>query len=212
MKTEIVDIGVMRYSQAHQLQLRCVDEQLKDSQRAEAIIITEHPAVFTLGRQGSLAALQRPRGDVLAEGVEIIQTERGGDMTFHGPGQLVVYPIVNLRRRNLSVTEFIAMLENVMIKTAAACEVQASRDSRNRGIWVGDAKLGSVGIRVRHGIAFHGLALNVNLSLEPFSWINPCGLQGVGVTSLAKELDKDISMPRVKEIMKGHLRGYFCEM
>lgn len=211
MSVVVRNLGVMGYEEAHALQLQCVQDQLDTGSCQEQILVTEHPPVFTLGRSGSLDGLLRSRGEIAGSGVHIVHTERGGDITYHGPGQLVVYPIVNLRKRNLSVSAYITLLEEVMVLTAADSGVTAVRDERNRGIWVGDNKIGSVGIRIRHGISFHGLALNVNLSLEPFRWVRPCGLMGVGVSSLQQELGRNISMETVKENMHKHLVTFFCE-
>ncbi len=210
VETELRDLGIMGYQKAHDTQLQCVEKVLHSPDQAEVILITEHPAVFTLGRKGETHAFIRKQDDIVNMGVDIIHTERGGDITYHGPGQLVVYPIINLHRRKLSVTRFIHLLEEVMLNTAADFQVASNRDKRNRGIWVGNNKLGSVGIRVRHGVTFHGLALNINLDLNPFSWIQPCGLSGVGVTSLAHELGNNVNMEAVKERMKGHLADLIC--
>lgn len=209
MAVTIRDLGIMDYRSAHDLQLECVDKQLQGQETSEVVLITEHFPVFTLGRQGNLSGLLQDREEIAAAGVDIVHTERGGDITYHGPGQLVVYPILDLRRRKVSVTEYIFMLENIMLKTIAEHGVIAARDGRNRGAWVGDNKIGSVGITVRHGIAFHGLALNVNLSLQPFQWIHACGLQGVGVTSLEKVLQRAVDLDMVKETMCSSLRAIF---
>lgn len=210
MAIEQRDLGYMDYLSAYKLQIECVEKQLSNEDGAEVVLMTEHPPVFTLGRQGKLTSLLRGKDDLLAEGVEIIHTERGGDITYHGPGQLVVYPVINLRRRKTSVTNYIAMLEEIMLLTSAEAGVPANRDARNRGVWVGNNKIGSVGIRVRHGITFHGLALNVNLSLEPFQWIEPCGLAGIGTTSLAQELDQPVELSKVKKIMRKHVDDILC--
>ena len=209
MAARIEDLGVMDYNEVHAMQLRCVDNQLNGGDGDEYIFMTEHPPVYTMGKSGTLTSLLKSREEIADHGIDIIGCERGGNITYHGPGQLVVYPVVNLRRRNLSVTAFVEMLEEVMIQTAADFGVTAVRDQRNRGVWVGDNKLGSIGIRVRHGISFHGLALNVNLAVEPFSWIRPCGLTGVGVTSLQIETHRTVAMEKVKKSMHGHLIHYF---
>ena len=209
MKTEVRDLGFMDYAEAHEIQLQSLESQLNGKAGEpcgnEVILITEHPSVFTLGRKGCLSGLIKSQAEVEQEGVKILHTERGGDITYHGPGQIVVYPIINLRKRKLSVTGFIDILEEIMINTAKDFEVTAFRDKRNRGIWVGNNKLGSVGIRIRHGITFHGLALNVNLSLEPFGWIQPCGLAGVGVTSIKQETGNTIDIEDVKVRMRHHI-------
>lgn len=211
MTTEVRDLGMMDYHHAHELQLESVARQLAGDTGSEVVFITEHPPVFTLGRKGSLTSLIRNKADVIADGIDIIHTERGGDITYHGPGQLVVYPIINLRRRKISVTDFIIKLEDIMLRTSRDLGVSVTRDSRNRGVWVSDSKIGSVGIRVRHGITFHGLALNVNLSLTPFQWIEPCGLAGVRVTSLEKQLKKPVAIETTRAIMKQHIREILCD-
>ena len=129
----------------------------------------------------------------------------GGDITYHGPGQIVGYPIVNLREAGLSVVEYVESLEEVMLRTAASMGVEAERNDLNRGVWVGLNKLGSIGISVRKGNAFHGFAFNVNPSLEPFGWINPCGLTGIGVTSLGRELGRPLSMKKVRGLVRHYL-------
>jgi lipoyl(octanoyl) transferase len=198
MKAYLIDLGKMAYQDAHQFQLDCVQWRLQEGGRADIFLITEHPPVFTLGRRGGRESLAVDEDFVKSREVDIVQTERGGDITYHGPGQVVVYPIVQLRQAQLSVRAYVDMLEEVMISCAADFGVMAGRDDRNRGIWVGNNKIGSIGIRVRHGVSFHGLALNVTLDFEHFSWIQPCGLTGVGVTSLARESDKPINFYEVK--------------
>lgn len=210
MRTIFKDLGLMDYSKVHQSQLECVEQLLTLDDAPEKIFVTEHHSVFTLGRQGKLDALIKSREDILAENIQIIHTERGGDITFHGPGQLVVYPVINLRKRGMSVTQYVHVLEEIMLKTVRDFGVNGNRDRRNRGIWVGDNKIGSIGIRIRHGVSFHGLSLNINLSLDPFTWVQPCGLMGVGVTSMEKELQHEVSMEEVKGHIKQYLYTYLC--
>ncbi|MFN2354689.1 MAG: lipoyl(octanoyl) transferase LipB [Desulfopila sp.] len=208
MAIRITDLGSMEYAQAHALQLRCVENMLQKEDDCDQVLMVEHPPVYTLGRCGRIDGILRSREEICAAGIDIIQTERGGDITYHGPGQLVVYPIINLRRRSLSVTVFVAMLEEIMLQSAGVWGVRAARDERNRGIWVGDNKIGSIGIRIRHGISFHGLALNVSLSLEPFTWIQPCGLTGVGVSSLEQECGTTVPMTTVKQDMRKRIYAF----
>lgn len=164
----------------------------------DILLLLEHLPVFTMGRRGGLDNLTVPEVFLQEQGIEVVQIERGGDITYHGPGQMVGYPIVNLHRNKRSVVDFVSKLEEIMIRTAAQFGVNARRDNRNRGIWVGNCKLGSIGIAVRRGITFHGFALNVNTDLTPFGWVNPCGLEGVGVTSLANERKAPLPMPEVR--------------
>lgn len=209
MIAHLIDLGKMDYQDAHQFQLDCVQWRLQEGRRTDIFLITEHPPVFTLGRRGGRESLAVDEGFIKSQGVDIVQTERGGDITYHGPGQVVVYPIVQLRQAQLSVRAYVDMLEEAMISCAADFGVMAGRDDRNRGIWVGNNKIGSIGIRVRHGVSFHGLALNVTLDFEHFSWIQPCGLTGVGVTSLARESDKPIDFYEVKDTITLRLGQIF---
>jgi len=135
-------------------------------------------------------------------GIPIVHVERGGNITFHGPGQLVAYPIVNLKARNIGVVDFVDALEDVMLGTVRTWGIAAERSPANRGIWVGNNKMGSIGLAIRKGISFHGLALNVNIDLTPFSWIQPCGLQGVCMTSMKQELGGELSMDDVCATLK----------
>lgn len=209
MIAHLIDLGKMDYQDAHQFQLDCVQWRLQKGRRTDIFLITEHPPVFTLGRRGGRESLAVDEGFIKSQGVDIVQTERGGDITYHGPGQVVVYPIVQLRQAQLSVRAYVDMLEEAMISCAADFGVMAGRDDRNRGIWVGNNKIGSIGIRVKHGVSFHGLALNVTLDFEHFSWIQPCGLTGVGVTSLARESDKPIDFYEVKDTITLRLGQIF---
>ncbi|SDP08100.1 lipoyl(octanoyl) transferase LipB [Desulforhopalus singaporensis] len=205
----LVDLGRTDYAAAHQFQLDCVRWRLEDKHRHDVFLVTEHSPVFTLGSRGGRQSLMVSEDHVRAEGVAIVQTERGGDITYHGPGQVVVYPIIHLRSSRLSVREYVHMLEQVMIDVAASYSIAAGRDERNRGIWVGNSKIGSIGIRVRHGVTFHGLALNANLDFTHFNWIQPCGLAGVGVTSLERETGAAIDFADAKQRMARCLGDVF---
>jgi len=139
----------------------------------------------------------------------VVHVERGGDITYHGPGQLVIYPIMNLKEGRFGIVDFVGALEELMIRILADWGIRADRNSLNRGVWVGMSKIGSIGIAVRRSISFHGLALNVNTDLDPFTWIHPCGLQGVTVTSMKKILGQEIPMDEVKEKAAIHLQEVF---
>lgn len=142
-------------------------------------------------------------------GIPVIQVERGGNITYHGPGQLVMYPIIDLRVARLTVADYVENLEEVMIRVAGDWGIRAERNPINRGVWVRDNKLGSIGIAIRRGICFHGMAFNVNLSLDTFGWINPCGLQDIGMTSMERELSRKVSMHQVREATKRHFEAVF---
>jgi len=204
-----LEFSAMAYEQAWDLQRKLVALRRDRHIRSDVFMIMEHPAVFTLGRRGGRNHLKVSEAELKSAKIPLLQVERGGDITYHGPGQVIGYPILNLQHAKLSVVGYVKNLETVMIRTAAEWGIQARRNQLNRGIWVGNNKLGSVGIAVRRGISFHGFALNVNTDLGPFGWINPCGLEGIGVTSMARELSRNISMSRVRAALKRHIQAVF---
>lgn len=204
-----IELPAIEYKEAWNLQSHIVAARKEKGIDTNVVFLLEHLPVFTLGRRGGLGNLTVPKKFLEKQGIPVIQVERGGDITFHGPGQLVVYPIVDLRVARLAVVDFIENLEEVMIRAAADWGIKAERSPINRGVWVGKNKLGSIGIAIRRGICFHGAAFNVNLSLKPFDWINPCGLQGVGVTSMERELSGKVSMSQVREAVKRYIATVF---
>ena len=140
--------------------------------------LLEHEPVFTLGQAGKPEHVLAP-GDI-----PVVRTNRGGQVTYHGPGQLVAYPLLDLRRLGLGVREFVCRIEQALIDTLATWEITAVRKDGAPGVYVDGAKIGALGLRVRRGCSFHGLAFNVGMDLEPFARINPCGYQGLQVTSV----------------------------
>jgi len=204
-----VDLPETDYQRALDLQLAIVAAKTTGCLGADVILSVEHPRVFTLGRRGGRENLC-VTDDFLAEkGVSVVPTDRGGNITYHGPGQLVVYPIIDLNRRRLKVVEFVSGLEQAMIRTAGHWDIVAGTDPANRGVWLGGDKLGSIGITVRRGVSFHGLALNVNTDMEPFSWINPCGLNQVRMTSFERHLSGPVAMVEARQRMARHLAEVF---
>ena len=193
--------GLVGYREAHRQQLDLVARLQNSQEESDTCLILEHPPVFTLGRNGASGHIAVSEEFLAAKDIEVVRVERGGEVTYHGPGQLVCYPLVNLKRRGLSVIEFVGLLETIMRSVAGEFGIEARADSRNRGVWVGDCKIGSIGIAVKRGISFHGLALNVDLDLTPFSWINPCGLTGVAMTSMARELECGIDVEEVRKVL-----------
>ena len=203
------DLGLMDYREAWKLQTDLVDARIKKDVSSDVVLFLEHPAVYTLGRRGGDENLLVSESFLEKSGISVVQVERGGNITYHGPGQLVVYPIMDLQTARIGVVEFVEALEKVMLKTVALWGIKAKRSSANRGIWVGDKKLGSIGVALRKGISFHGLALNVDLDLLPFSWIQPCGLQDVQMTSMKLELSRDVSMINVQKKLKENFNLVF---
>jgi lipoate-protein ligase B len=204
-----LDLQTMDYSEAWEFQRAIVRDRIEKKVSRDIILLLEHTPVFTLGRRGGIENLTVSDAFLKTSGIQVIQVERGGDITYHGPGQMVVYPILDLDRQRLGITELVFMLEEIMIRVSESLGVQATRNPRNRGVWVGDKKLGSIGLAVRKGISFHGMALNVNLSMTPFEWIHPCGLMNISMTSLERELPKKPSMQAVRKLTKKHLGDVF---
>lgn len=205
----LLNIPRIAYRSAYRLQQDAVAARHAGYLDRDLIMILEHPAVFTLGRRGGRENLVVPEEILKARGIEIVPVERGGDITYHGPGQVVVYLIMDLKQARFSVTEFVSGLETAMVRTAAHWGIEAAGNATFRGAWAGPRKLGSVGITVRRGITFHGLALNANTDLEPFSWINPCGIQGCTMTSLAIETGRRVDVTQVRLQLADHLSELF---
>ena len=203
-----VDLGTVPYPDALNLQRKLV-ETVSRGGCSGVVLMLEHPPVFTLGQRGGMENLRVSQVFLERSGIPVIQVERGGSITFHGLGQLVVYPVIDLKPAGISVAGYVEALEEVMIRTAADWNISAGRNPAGRGVWVGAAKLGSIGIRVRRTVAFHGLALNVSVSLAPFDWINPCGLEGVRMTSMVQEAVRAISMTDVRRAVVRHLEAVF---
>jgi len=154
---------------------------------SEFCFALEHPATITFGRRAVPDDIRASEEELIRRGVARCESERGGRATYHAPGQLVLYPVLDCRHRRLGVERFVTMLEDVMLAIARIAGVEARRDARGRGVWTARGKLGSVGIRIRDGVSLHGLALNVNLDLSGFDLIAPCGMKDVRMTSLRAE-------------------------
>jgi lipoyl(octanoyl) transferase len=189
-------LGRVEYEPTWRAMQRFTDE--RDSTTLDEIWFLEHPPVFTLGMNAS-------RAHVLAPGdIPVVQIDRGGQVTYHGPGQLVVYPLIDLRRAGLGIRDLVTALERSVIDLAADSGITAECRRNAPGVYVADRKLASVGIRVRRGASYHGLALNVNLDLEPFHRINPCGYEGLSMTQLA-ELGGADSVATAADGLEPHL-------
>ncbi len=204
-----LELSVITYDQALNLQRALVAARKEERLCRDIVLLLEHPAVFTVGRRGGVENLKVSRSFLETKNISIVPTERGGNITFHGPGQLVVYPILHLNNAGLDVLAYVKRLEDVMVRVAADWQITAEPNPANRGVWVGQNKLGSIGISVQGGVCFHGFALNVDISLEPFTWIHPCGLKDVGVTSMARESAGRLCMNQVRAAVRRHIEAVF---
>ena len=171
----------------------------RDVETPDEIWLLEHPPVFTLGQAGNPAHLLQNLA-----GIPLERIDRGGQITYHGPGQLVAYLLVDLSRRRVKVREFVHLMEEAVIATLAGYGLRGERKRGAPGVYIDGAKIGALGLRVKHGCSYHGLALNVDVDLTPFSWINPCGYAGLKSTRLA-----DFGIRDGVDAVGSHLLGHF---
>ncbi len=192
-------LGSMDYEKAWALQRRLVQE-VAEHARPNTLLLLEHPAVFTLGRRSKPEDILVPRETLVALGAHVVEVDRGGEITFHGPGQLVGYPIVNLRDWG-GPLRYVRALEATLINSLAEFGVSAHRIEGLTGVWVGDEKIAAIGVRISGGVTSHGFALNVNTDLRWFQYIVPCGIRGKGVTSMKRALGRRIDLQQVAEVV-----------
>jgi lipoate-protein ligase B len=208
-KWHFTDLTTVAYRNAWKLQKNILEAKKRNEHFPDVVLFLEHTPVFTLGRKGGMENLKVSEGLIRESGIEIIPVERGGDITYHGPGQLVGYPVIHLPRNGLKVVDYVEKLEEAMLQTVYQWGISAGRNVLNRGIWVENRKLGSIGIAVKRGISFHGFSLNVDVSLKPYEWINPCGLKNVSITSMAQETMEPISLDQVRKAIRYYMSGVF---
>jgi lipoate-protein ligase B len=194
----ILDLGLIDYKEAwdlqHELWAKRVEEELPD-----LLLILEHPHVITLGRRGNHTHLKASSEVLEAMKIPIFHVERGGDITYHGPGQMVVYPIIGLRDYGYRLIRYVDQLEEVILHVLSDFEIQGEKDPSNRGVWANGHKIASIGVAIKRWVSFHGFALNYETDLKYFDLVDPCGLVGEKMTSMAKILGKQISRKEVAE-------------
>jgi lipoyl(octanoyl) transferase len=186
----VVRCGTVPYEEARAAQRQLAERRQRD-EIADVLLLLEHPPVYTRGRRSTADELPMGVEWYEMQGIEVRDTDRGGRVTYHGPGQLVAYPIVSLSAYGDDVHEYVRRLEQVMIGALAEHGVEAGLIDGQTGVWVADRKIGSIGVHVSRGVTTHGLAVNVNNDLQPFEWIVPCGIEGCAVTSLSRELGSE---------------------
>jgi lipoate-protein ligase B len=175
----------------------------------DTLLLLEHRPVYTLGRSADPDHILLDAGELDRRGIARVSTSRGGDVTYHGPGQLVGYPIIHLGDRGLGVLAYVSAVEEALIRALADCAIAAGRDPRNRGVWIGNDKIAAIGIRVSRQVTMHGFALNVNTRLDDYRGIVPCGLTSAGVTSMARLLGRPVVMADIKAAVFSHFRTVF---
>ncbi len=196
MRGEVVQLGRIGYEEAWELQRAVADDVLAGT-RPDTVLFLEHPPVITLGRRAEDGELHLPA----AADVEVVETDRGGKSTFHGPGQLVCYPILDLNRHGRDVRKYCRDLEEAIIRTAAPFGLEATRIEGLTGVWLESPprKIASIGVHISRWVTTHGYALNVDLDPAPFTdWITACGLEDAAFTTIARELGRPVSLDEVR--------------
>ena len=201
MLTQIQDLKRKNYLDTLQIQESLRNQVLKNDSN-NFLIIVEHDHVYTLGMNATSS-------NVLNRICEIIPTQRGGDVTYHGPGQLVAYPIINLKKRKIGVKSYVAMIEKIISNILFDYGLKPHVPIKETGVWIDDRKIASIGINVSRGVTMHGLAINVNTDLSYFDNIISCGIEGVKMTSMDKELGKKIRMNDIKKSLITHFNQIF---
>lgn len=202
-------LGLMKYSDALQLMEQLHADLVKDSSCEDQILLVEHPAVVTMGLRDRTVDMHSSEVELQRSGVDFHHIDRGGSVTVHEPGQLVIYPLVRLNAHALTVRRLVWSLEEIMIRECGRWGLAAQRDSINPGVWIGLNKVGAIGVRVSQHISKHGLALNVLNSMQTFAHIVPCGIHGRGVTSIQAQLGTsapEMNLPRIGERMAADLK------
>lgn len=194
----IIDLGSRDFKEVWDIQ-RALHERRANEEIADTLLLVEHAPVITMGKSGKENHLLVTRGDLAKKGIAYYQIERGGDITFHGPGQLVGYPIFNVRRGLAGIHPFIDRLHDVIIRTLARFSITGEKKEKHIGVWTKSGKICSIGIAVKRWVSFHGFALNVNNDLSFFSFIVPCGITNVTMASMSSILKHDVDINEVKE-------------
>ncbi|MCE5341829.1 MAG: lipoyl(octanoyl) transferase LipB [Planctomycetaceae bacterium] len=210
MKIEIIDCGIRDYNTVLAMQEKALVE-LQTGSDEEKVFIVEHSPVITLGVRTEKNKLLKSSEIIKKSGIEIVPIHRGGGSTAHNPGQLVIYPIINLKHHNLGVSDYVHLLEKNGIEFLAALGVKSETKKGFPGLWVGEKKIASIGVQIKKWVTFHGIAINISNDLSIFDFIVPCGLDNVTMTSAEKELGRKIDIEESKKILKTILLKYLGE-
>jgi len=201
-------LGTIDYAEAHRLQKELQRKRV-GGEVGDIVLLLEHPPVLTMGRSAKAQHVLAAPELLAARGIRVHEVGRGGDVTYHGPGQLVAYPIIDLKPDRKDVRKYVASLEETMIRTCADFGLAAGRVEGLNGAWIGERKVGAVGVRISRWVTMHGLALNVSSDLRHFEMIVPCGVQDKGVTSLSAELGRTVHVSDLFEPLAGHFAGLY---
>lgn len=202
------DLGIIDYQEAWELQQQVFQLRV-DGKIEDILFLLEHPNTYTLGKTANKDHLVGSKPFLENHGVKVYEIDRGGDITFHGPGQIVGYPIIDLNNWERDTHKYLRAIEDVIMKTCSDYGLRASRNSEYTGVWAGNKKIAAIGIKVSRWITMHGFAFNINTDLSLYDGIIPCGIQDKGVTSIETELGKSIDLQEVKEKVVSHFSEVF---
>jgi lipoyl(octanoyl) transferase len=201
-------LGTVDYAEAHRLQEELQAKRIT-GEITDTVLLLEHPPVLTMGRSAKNQHVLAPPEVLEARGISVHDVGRGGDVTYHGPGQLVAYPIIDLKPDRRDVRKYMWSLEETMIRTCADFGLSATRVEGLNGAWIGERKVGAVGVRISRWVTMHGLALNVNSDLTHFELIVPCGIQDKAVTSVSAELGRTVGVADALDPLARHFAGLY---
>jgi lipoate-protein ligase B len=201
-------LGVVDYGRAYKLQ-RSLHRKRMNAEIPDTLLLLEHPSTLTIGRSGSMENILVSKEKLADEGIALFFIERGGDVTFHGPGQIVGYPIMDLSSRGKDIQRYVRDIEEVLIRTLKDFSIPAARDESHAGVWVENEEIAAIGLSIRKWVSMHGFALNVNPNLEHFSYINPCGFPDRRATSISRLLGHEVAMDEVADRVLAHFSGVF---
>jgi lipoic acid synthetase len=193
---EIRDLGLMEYGEAWRLQRR-LHRQRIEGKISDVLLLLEHPPTITIGRSGTLDNVLVSKERLAEEGISLFFIDRGGDVTYHGPGQIVGYPVLDLREKGRDIYQYVHNLEEVILRTLGDFSIDANRDNLHPGVWVNGDEIAAIGLSVKKWVSMHGFALNINTDLKYFSFIHPCGFSDRGATSMSKILGRNIPIEGV---------------
>ena len=204
----VADLGVMPYAAALELQREVARRVISGEIAEDVLLLVEHPPVVTLGRASREDHLLASPELLRARGAELFEVERGGDVTFHGPGQLVGYPILDLKRHRQDLHWYLRQVEEALIRTLAGIGIVAGRQAGQTGVWTGGRKIASIGVHAREWVTWHGFALNVSTDLSWFELMVPCGIAGVSMTSIERETGESLPL----EVVADRVLSSFSEV
>ena len=209
MNLNAITLGRCEYDKALKIQYDILEKR-QNGDIEDTLILVEHPPVITMGRRAVPSNVIVSKEFLQDKGIETIKTNRGGDVTYHGPGQIVGYTIVNLKENRLGIKEFVAGLEEVFIGLLKEqFDIKAKHDPTNIGVWVADKKITAMGLAVKRGVTMHGFALNVNTNLDHFQYIIPCGIQDKGVTSIQKIVGQSVDLNGMSKLVENYFLKTF---